>query len=69
MLGVWGDFNTAEMKASIEKLFADWTVQQPPVPEFAKVKNAPSPGVFLAEKKDASADFLYHRPPRRPAQR
>ena len=58
MLGVWGDFNTAEMKASIEKLFADWTVQQPPVPEFAKVKNAPSPGVFLAEKKDAPQTFF-----------
>ena len=58
MLGVCGDFNTAEMKASIEKLFADWTVQQPPVPEFAKVKNAPSPGVFLAEKKDAPQTFF-----------
>jgi zinc protease len=58
MLGVWGDFNTAEMKASVEKLFADWTVQQPPVPEFAKVKNAPSPGVFLAEKKDTPQTFF-----------
>ena len=57
MLGVWGDFNTAEMKASIEELFADWTVQQPPVPEFAKVKNAPAPGIFLAEKKDASQSY------------
>ena len=25
MLAVWGDFNTDEMKARIEKLFADWT--------------------------------------------
>lgn len=58
MLGVLGDFNTAEMKASIEKLFADWTVQQPPVPEFAKITNAPSPGVFLAEKKDIPQTFF-----------
>jgi zinc protease len=58
MLGVWGDFNTAEMKASIEKLFADWTVQQPPVPEFAKVKNASSSGIFLAEKKDAPQSYF-----------
>jgi zinc protease len=57
-LGIWGDFDTTEMKASIEKLFADWTVQQPPVPEFAKVKDAPSPGVFLAEKKDATQTFF-----------
>ncbi len=53
MLGVWGDFNTAGMKASIEKLFADWTVPPPPAAEFAKVKNVPVPGIFLAEKKDA----------------
>jgi zinc protease len=57
-LGVWGDFNAAGMKASIEKLFADWTVQQSPVPEFAKVTNGPSPGVFLAEQKDAARTFF-----------
>ena len=33
-------------------------MQQPPVPEFAKVKNAPAPGVFLAERKETLADFL-----------
>jgi zinc protease len=58
MLGVWGDFNTAEMKASLEKLFAGWTEQQPPVPEFAKVKNAPSPGIFLAERKEAPQSYF-----------
>ena len=58
MLGVWGDFDTADMKATIEKFFADWTVQQPPVAEFPKVKNAPSPGFFLAEKKDAQQTFF-----------
>jgi zinc protease len=57
-LGVWGDFVTAEMKASIEKLFADWTVQQLPVPEFGKGTNGPSPGVFLAEQKDAVQTFF-----------
>ena len=54
MLGVWGDFNAAEMKAFVELLFADWKVQQTPAGEFAKVKNTPSPGVFLAEKKNAT---------------
>jgi hypothetical protein len=46
------------MKATIESLFADWTVRQPPVAEFAKVTNAPSPGVFLAEKKDIPQTFF-----------
>ena len=57
-LGVWGDFDTAEMKGAVEKLFADWTVQQPPVPEFAKVKDIPSPGVFLAETKDVAQAYF-----------
>jgi zinc protease len=54
MLGVWGDFNTADMKVSLEKLFADWPVAPSPVAEFPKVKNAPSPGIYLAEKHDAT---------------
>ena len=57
-IGLWGDFDAAEMKASIEKLFADWIVKQPPVPEFPKVKNAPAPGIFLAEKKDAAQSYF-----------
>jgi zinc protease len=58
VLGVWGDFDTADMKGSIEKLFADWTVQQPPVPPFAKVEHAPSPGIFLAETKDVAQAYF-----------
>jgi zinc protease len=58
VLGICGDFNTADMKANVEALFADWTVRQPPVSEFAKVKNAPAPGVFLAERKDTLQTFF-----------
>ena len=54
LLGVWGDFNTADMKASLEKLFADWTAPPSPVAEFSKVKNAPAPGFYLAEKRDVT---------------
>jgi zinc protease len=58
MLGICGDFDSAQMKATIEKLFADWTVPQKPVPELPKVKNAPTPGIFLAEKKDATQTYF-----------
>ncbi len=58
MLGVWGDFDTADMKARIEKLFSDWTVQQPPVPEFPRVGNQPAPGTYLAVKKDVTQTFF-----------
>jgi zinc protease len=57
-LGVWGDFDTADMKAKIEKLFSDFAVEQPPVPEFPKVGGSPAPGVYLAVKKDVKQTFF-----------
>jgi zinc protease len=58
MLGIWGDFDSAQMKSKIEALFADWTVTQPPVPAFPEIKAGAAPGVYLAEKRDAPATFL-----------
>jgi zinc protease len=58
MLGVWGDFDTVNMRAKIEKLFADFAVEQPPVPEFPKVGGKPAPGAFLAVKKDVTQTFF-----------
>jgi zinc protease len=58
VLGVWGDFDTADMKARIEKLFSDFTVEQPPVPEFPKVASSPAPGIYLAVKKDVTQTFF-----------
>jgi zinc protease len=58
MLAVRGDFSTPEMKAKLEKLFADWTYQQPPVPEFPKVTAKPAPGIYLAAKGDVTQTFF-----------
>ncbi|HYO81710.1 MAG TPA: pitrilysin family protein [Bryobacteraceae bacterium] len=59
MLSVYGDFKPAEMRAKLEKLFADWTVKQEAVPPFPKV-TAPkdSPGVYLATKTDVTQTFF-----------
>jgi zinc protease len=60
LLAIRGDFDSANMKAQIEKLFADWTVEQLP-PEFPKVNPAPNPdaaGIHLASKKDVSQTFF-----------
>jgi zinc protease len=60
MLAIRGDFDSAAMKAQIEKLFADWTVEQPPA-EFPKVNPAPNPdaaAIYLATKKDISQTFF-----------
>jgi zinc protease len=58
MLAVWGDFNTAEMRSKIEKAFAGWTVQQPPVPAFPKVREKTAPGLYLAVKTDVAQTFF-----------
>jgi len=58
MLAVHGDFSAPEMKARLEKLFADWTVQQPPVPPFPPVTARPSPGIYVAVKEDVTQTFF-----------
>jgi zinc protease len=58
MLAVAGDFQAAEMRARLEKLFAAWTVKQEPVPAFPKVKAAPAPGTYLAVKQDVTQTFF-----------
>lgn len=58
MLAVWGDFRTDEMKARLEKVFADWTPQQPQVPAFPGVTAKAAPGVYLAVKRDVTQTYL-----------
>ncbi|MFN3326809.1 MAG: M16 family metallopeptidase [Bryobacteraceae bacterium] len=58
MLAVQGDFKAAEMKAKLEKLFAGWNVKQPPVPPFPELKTQPTPGIFVADKKDVTQSFF-----------
>jgi zinc protease len=59
MLSVYGDFNTAEMRAKLEKLFADWTVKQAPVPAFPAVQpQSDAPGIYLATKTDVTQTFF-----------
>jgi zinc protease len=58
MLAVWGDFNAPEMKARLEKLFADWPAEQPPVPAFPPVAAKPAVGTYLASKSDVTQTFF-----------
>ena len=58
MLAVRGDFDTAEMKARLAKLFAGWTVTQEPVPAFPKVTPGASAGIYLAAKKEVAQTFF-----------
>jgi len=58
ILAVWGDFDSAQMKTQVEKLFADWNVEQPPAPAFPKVTEKSAAGTYLAVKKDVSQTFF-----------
>jgi zinc protease len=58
MLAVYGDFKIPEMKEKLEKLFAGWTVEQPPVPKFPEVTAKPAPGIYFAEKSDVTQTFF-----------
>ncbi len=58
MLEVYGDFNTAEMKDKLEKLFGGWKAEQPAVPAFPPVTAKPAPGLYLAEKDDVTQTFF-----------
>jgi zinc protease len=58
VMGIYGDFSTADMKARLAKLFDDWNYRQPAVPKFPEVTAKPAPGVFLAEKSDVTQTFF-----------
>ena len=63
ILAVQGDFAAADMKASLQSLFADWTVKQPPVPPFPTVKFDYKPGTYLAVKEDVTqTNFVMGQP-------
>lgn len=58
ILAVQGDFSAAEMKSKLEKLFASWNAQQPPVPKFPAVSSNPKPGIYVATKTDITQTNL-----------
>jgi zinc protease len=58
MLAVYGDFSTADMRDKLEKLFADWKVEQPPAPPLPAVTAKPAPGIYFAPKDDVTQTFF-----------
>ena len=58
MVGIYGDFNSAEMRQTLTNLLGSWNYQQQPVPKFPSVSAKPSPGVYLAEKADVTQTFF-----------
>ncbi|MBM3740533.1 MAG: insulinase family protein, partial [Acidobacteria bacterium] len=59
MLGVWGDFDSASMRALITKTFGSWPRGGRPKPPALKVDlAAQSKGVYLANKDDVTQSWI-----------
>ena len=58
MLAVYGDFSSSDMRGKLEKLFADWKVEQPPAPPFPPVTAKPAPGIYFAPREDVTQTFF-----------
>jgi hypothetical protein len=58
VLAVYGDFTASQMKDKLEKLFADWKVEQPPAPPFPPLAAKPAPGVYFAPREDVTQTFF-----------
>lgn len=58
MMSVQGDIDTAEVKAKLTALFADWTVQRPAPPAFPAVTAQKAAGVYIADKPDSEQTFF-----------
>jgi zinc protease len=59
VLAVWGDFNTGEMKAKVEKAFSGWAKGGRPKPGVPPMSaDAGKPGLYLIDKDDLSQSSL-----------
>lgn len=57
-IAVYGDIDTAKVKAKLEQVFAGWNPQRPAVPAFPAVTKQKSAGVYVADKPDSEQTFF-----------
>ncbi len=58
ILGLWGDFDRAEVKALVEKYFGSWPREAVETPALPEVKPAAAPGVYFIPKEDVNQTNL-----------
>ncbi len=58
ILGLWGDFDRAEVKALVEKYFSSWPREAVETPALPEVKPAAAPGVYFIPKEDVNQTNL-----------
>jgi len=58
VLSIYGDVDTATVKAKLEKLFADWNTTRPAPTAFPAVTKQKAAGVYIADKPDSEQTFF-----------
>ncbi len=58
VLGLWGDFDRAEVKALVEKYFGSWPRGEVETSALPEVKPAAAPGVYFIPKEDVNQTNL-----------
>jgi predicted Zn-dependent peptidase len=58
ILGVYGDFQSAEMRAKVEKIFGGWPRGGQPKPPIPAIDETPRPGVFSINKEDVNQSWV-----------
>ena len=53
-LSIYGDFSSETIKSQLEEVFKEWTVKQPPPPEFPAVQHNEISEIFLVDKQDVN---------------
>lgn len=58
VLAIYGDFEAADMRKRIERLFDGWNYKQDVVPPMPKFASKPDPGIYLADRNDVTQTFF-----------
>ncbi|MGH9777397.1 MAG: insulinase family protein [Candidatus Acidiferrales bacterium] len=58
ILGLWGDFDKAEVKKLVEQHFGSWPRQEVEVPPAPEAKAGAAPGVYFIQKDDVNQTNL-----------
>jgi predicted Zn-dependent peptidase len=58
MIGLSGDFQSAEMLAKVKQLFGDWAQEEVQMPSLPWVKPNPKPGVYFVQKDVNQSSFM-----------
>ncbi|MEJ5166229.1 MAG: pitrilysin family protein [Thermoanaerobaculia bacterium] len=58
ILALWGDIKVKEIEGLLKKYFKDWKSKGQKVPEFPKLPEKITPGVYFSDKEDINQGYI-----------